>query len=544
MKILYFSPFSYIRDFAFPEASTIKTLIEKGHDVTRIACNKTFSSYCTSMKSISLDPNSDDSIKKKICDQCILNSKSISNIKGLNTIKTSDLISKKQKANISDYINSLSIENFDFNSFYGSVNLNKIAFYEVILRFKINNVLKLDKDQFKYFKNELKNCYISWTIGENFKKISQNDVLLIFSPQYGILNAFYNGYKNTQLTTYLIEGSNNNYYKNNILRCYNWDINKLVNPAKKNWSFFKNQKLYHDKKALAIVNRHINLMYKAKSQFVYSKKKSTIRFSRPYELKSYKKTALLNMSSNDESFAAHVIGAFPDEKVFSTIFNNQIDWIDYTIDFFKKTPEYCLIIRVHPREIANKREKVISQHWIQLKQRFDRNDLPKNIIVNWPQDNISFYDLINDVDILIANSSITVVEALYHNVPVVTYDNTLTNYPDEMVYSGNSKFDYEKNIIRAFNEKKSNLRKVALNWLIYTHYTSNIKLNSTIINSKLFRAIRKIIMMIQIKELINLLNKIELKFSNLEDDSKEIFNNVISNKFDSVLELKKKSIEI
>jgi hypothetical protein len=538
MKILYFAPFSYIRDFAFPIASTINALLEDDHQVSRLVCDRSFKTYCTSMKSINLSPNASNEAKEKICKECISNASSMSKIKGLKTYYTSSFISDKEKEIINQYIDSLSLKSFNLDSYFGSSNLNRIAFYEVILRFKINNVLKMDNEQFEYFKNELKNCYISLKISENFKKIHKNQTLIILSPQYGVLNSFYTGYKTESLKTYCIEGSNNNYYKNNILRCYDWDINKLVNPAKKKWKFFKDEKFYLDKKGMKIVKKHISAMLNARSQHVYSKRKSLLRISKKFDLSKFKKTALLNMSSNDEAFAAHVIGAFPDSKMFSKIFRTQIEWITHTINYFKNLPDYCLIIRVHPREFANKRENVISQHWHELKSILGDKSIPGNIIINWPQDNISFYDLINDVDVLIANNSITVVEALYHDVPVVTYDNTITNYPDEMVYFGTSIKDYEINILLAFTEKRENLKRLALNWFVYTQYTSNLILKNKISSTKLFKAFRRVILILNSSTLTSLLNKIELKLSNLEEESKLIFQDVIRNNHESVLDSK------
>ena len=153
MKILYFSPFSFIRDFAFPEASSIKALIENGHTVTRLTCDMTFNHYCTSMKSISLDPESSNEIKKSICKKCILNSKSISRVEGLETLYTSSFISTNEMQKIDKYIDSLVNDKFSLESSFNSVNLNYFAMYEVILRFKLDSILKLTEYQFNYFKN-------------------------------------------------------------------------------------------------------------------------------------------------------------------------------------------------------------------------------------------------------------------------------------------------------------------------------------------------------------------------------------------------------
>src|SRR6185295_19877003 len=52
-------------------------------------------------------------------------------------------------------------------------------------------------------------------------------------------------------------------------------------------------------------------------------------------------------------------------------FQDQIEWIKAVIDFVGKESGYHLVVRIHPREGINKREKVRSQHLQLLQQTFD-----------------------------------------------------------------------------------------------------------------------------------------------------------------------------
>ena len=548
MKVLFYSPFSYIRYHSFPEASIIKSLLKNGYEVDRLTCDSFFSSFCFSMETAGLSMTSPENSKSKICDQCSIYSNSINEIPGLKTLFGSNFIDQSLIQRISDFIQLISIENFDLNLNFEGVNLCKEVLYETILKFKLNN-LELSNIELPYFKNQLKNSLISYFLAQKVSSILKYDILVMFNIQYSMMNSFYIGFNNKSTKVYTLNGSDNNYYRTGLIRFWDWQKNKLVHPAKFYWENYDMSKLPQISKKIA--ENHVKALYNASSPNVYSEKKSIFKNNRFFDLTNYKKTALLAMSSFDEAYAAHTIGAYPDWKVQSSIFSSQLEWLKYTVDIFSSHPDYCLIIRVHPREFMNKRQSkmskivnssddktsVISKHIGEIRDYLDNTKLPKNIIINYPNQKVSIYDLFEEIDLVISNTSTTVIESLYNNINVVVYDNNMTNYPDDIVINGQNKFEYRDNILNTLKSSSiPELRSKALNWWGYKHYVGNLMIRPTLVSSIYYKALVKILLKFNLKILLKIINKFELEKFTLEESSEsklmELLNSEYSNLYD------------
>jgi hypothetical protein len=436
MKILFFSPFSLIKQHSFAEVSLIKSFIEKRFEVTRITCFGALNNFCTSMEVESLSLSSPSIKKEKICQKCQKCAKSINSINDLNKIDISSFLDKSQLEEINKVVENINISNYESSCSYNGKDFKNIAFYNVLLKFKLKGAKIKSGEQLNYFKNELFNCLKAYQCGLNLRKHYRSEILIAYNMQYGVNNSFYLGYKHEGLRVYTMNGSNNNYYKHSLIRFWDWEKYKLVHPAKFYWDQYNTNKI--SMRYSFIVKKHIKTLYKAKSPHIYSTKKEGRIFT-PLNSIKFNKVALLTMSSFDESIAAYTIGAFPISKIKSSVFSSQLEWVDFTIKFFLKNSKNALIIRIHPREFINKREGEISEHYYELMRYMKNLKHERNIFINYPDDKISFYDLINQVDFVISNTSVTVVESLYHNKPVLVYDNEMSNYPDSIVRTTKNK---------------------------------------------------------------------------------------------------------
>ena len=537
MKILVYSPNSVLIEHSFAESILVKELINNGHEVHRIFCDGVFNSFCTSMEAFGLKINSSFKIRNEICTKCKLISKSNKNISGVYNYDTKDFLLENDKNKINKYISALEFETFQFeDDHFITKELKKKALYETILKFKID-VISFNKESFEYYKTKLKSSLYSFYIGKNFKSFIQTDLLIIYSPQYEINNFFYEGYKNKSLKTYFIEGSENLHFHYVGLRIWDWDVNGLVSPLKQKWDLMKNMIIPLSQDVL--VNKHIKQLYKSKSFRVFSsKKKGYVEFRNNFNVTRYKKTYLLCLSSSDEAFAAYTINAFPEEKFKSNVFKNQLEWLDFTLDYFSKNSDYGLIVRIHPRETFEKNGVSKSQHFIKIASKLRSNHLPDNIYINYPSDNISVYDLFNITDVTLVSWSLTAVESLLHSKPVVVYDNRLTNYPDEIVSTGDSIDHYLLNLEKSKHPQflfDVNLKELGFNWLKTNFHFNNLYFNSKGASMYLLLFSLRFSRYFNNKLLLDFVLKIFLKFVNLDKFSKQRFNDLISNKSSDLL---------
>ncbi len=121
-----------------------------------------------------------------------------------------------------------------------------------------------------------------------------------------------------------------------------------------------------------------------------------------------KKTALL---ATNVTWDAAALGR-------GIVFENTIDWVMYTIDWFAGSGEWQLIVRTHPAEInqliPEARERICS---IVLKRY--HNKLPENIVLIDGDAPISIYDLLNIVDLGIVYTSTVGLEMCCNGIPTI-----------------------------------------------------------------------------------------------------------------------------
>jgi hypothetical protein len=97
-------------------------------------------------------------------------------------------------------------------------------------------------------------------------------------------------------------------------------------------------------------------------------------------------------------------------------FKNILEWVFYTIKFFKKNQHLQLVIRVHPAEVNADRpakQKVAEE----IKKKF--KNLPSNIIIIPPEDPISSYTIFDNCNSVLIYASKIGIELCAAGIPVI-----------------------------------------------------------------------------------------------------------------------------
>jgi hypothetical protein len=219
------------------------------------------------------------------------------------------------------------------------------------------------------------------------------------------------------------------------------------------------------------VTDHFLGLFKAASPWVYSSKPTGIdskklreRIGAPVD----SKVVLLATSSVDEIFAIKMIGVDPVDINANIIFESQSSWIKSVVEFLSERSDVFLIIRVHPREFANKREGLNSSHGKELKNLFETFK-SSNFYLNFPGDGLALYDFLEITDLLLAGNSSAVPEFTALGIPVLSHESrNLTAFPREIAYWAQSEEEYLKVLdlllINKFDTNKSNL---AFRWFSF-----------------------------------------------------------------------------
>lgn len=463
------------------EMTFMKGLIAAGVDTHFIYCNRSFASFCTSMECAGKSLFSDSAEKEEICRACVGNSGVIAGLQGLSAHEIGKFISANDISLAEQALTGISRDNFEL--WVDGIPFHEVATYEIILRFKLKKV-QFDEDQYQFYLATLKNCLICYYGASRILDSINPQHVIIYSPQYAINHAFAKAAAKRNIPTYFIEGSDNIAHRYSATRVWKWDAFQLVNPSKSYWETY--EKCAFPPEAYSRVSDHFRELIKGTSFSVYSEpKKSAFNLRNYYNFPENARIGLLAMSSHDEAFAAYYIGAFPEEKVKSKVYGDQVDWVRKTISFYSRHPDQYLVIRIHPRDFPNKREGVMSPQYRDLQDYF-RNELPSNVRVNWPADKVSIYNLFEQVDYLITGWSATTLEGSLYNLPVILYDRNLPSYPTASFFTGVTEEEYFLNLDKAMRGELQGDPHMAVHWWALNHYLNTVDAEKTP-GHKLFR---------------------------------------------------------
>jgi hypothetical protein len=460
MKVMFYSLNAAIWPHALPENRLVRELTARGCETTYVSCGKTFSVHCTSYSASSMPPDASRALKNKVCQSCERNAEILVRANGARHLKLRDFLTSEDDAHIDALLSKVTPDNYaEFR--YKDVDVGRATTYELFLLFKKMST-RLNDYEWNYYRIYLRNSLQSLIGFSRIYAREKPDAVFFYSPQYGA-NGVCAAYASLHgSSVYFVEGSSSNSERYKALRVWEWTKHGLVNPGLAHWQAVKNKLDVDDVRR---VTGHFEELLNAKSFAVYSAPVSS-QFSlrKRFNIPEKSKILLATLSSYDEAYAAYIINKFPTRKVQSPVFANQFEWIRHTISRLGGRNDLHIIVRVHPRDYPNKRDPRQSEQAELWERMFAQ--LPPNVIVNWPQDGISLYNMLRQVDAVITGWSATGTEALAFGVPVVTYDRHLPSYPPDIHFTGESEEEYYANIEKALAHGHGrDIAAAALRWL-------------------------------------------------------------------------------
>ncbi len=473
MKVLIFAPYAGIWKHTILERQFIKSLSNiSGVEVILVRCGGTFAKGCTVIRYFKLNESSPDKERQSICTICTSASQ-ISDHRDLSIVENLfDYVSEQDLKEAAALSSSASVENA-LNTELNGMPLGRFALYEVILQFKKRN-LKLNTEEILQYKTELENAILTARASKKVIDKFNPNLVLAFNPQYNSPGTFLDVAARMGIKTYYLSGSGSPREIATSMRIWDWEKYKCSDPALNFWKtavVHKRVSGFRRRRAKA----HFKYLAMSKSAWSYSSESTRKSPYSKFRIPKGQKLVLAVLNSIDEVFAADIRGVFPSSRCNSKVFENQQEWVRFLIDFYAKKPDYCLIIRVHPREFPNKRDQKTAEQaneWLTLLE-----NLPANIKVDLPDEKFSIYDYFKHVEFITTGWSSVALESCYRGIPVVTYDRQLLGYPSDLVITGDSIQEYSSNLVMAEQfERNKLLRENVLKWIDFAFSDGAIRL--------------------------------------------------------------------
>ena len=491
--IVFFAPYSAIWFHSFPEALVASALKQAGSEIVYVSCNGLMVDHCAAMTARQLSAFSTLEERESICVNCRNRRDALIDGLDVENVTMESLIPSPLKQQLAAFVNALKIDDIE-NLEVDGFKVGRIALHETILHFKLTSLAEMTQESLADFRIKLLHVLLCLRVAQAILQklnptrmviynthVSTNYITMLVAEHFGV-------------PTFGLHAGGNLSKRLSSLYVFRKDMVRLY----KDWiSHFNHEWSHQPNSAMGIKDAasHFRALTSGESLWVYSapKRKCYFDVRGHYNIKTNQKILLATLSSYDELFSSQMMGVMNFHKA---MFSDQIKWLDALINFVAKRSDLFLLIRVHPRELPNKRDKVHSLHAKKL-ANFLKN-LPKNVKVNWPDEEVSLYDLIPQVDVGLNGWSSTGKELAMLGIPVVLFTDEIIFYPSSLNILAIDQEDYFQKIDHALRDGWSfeRIRQV-FRWLAVEHSQGTVDIKDGFsyrenIRSIFLRVLRKL----------------------------------------------------
>jgi hypothetical protein len=471
MKIIFFSPFSNILQHSTIEHIVANQWKNLGHEISFVTCQRILNNHCLAMAEVSLDQNASSKEREFVCKSCVQRTKQFQNSFNFNELNLDSYVSKEDNKNILYAIESVNNSNWmDFE--YKNFRIGNLASYEFLITNKINT-FEIPEDLFNYYKDQLTNACLVYDAMSKIFLESDFDALVVFDSLYSTNRVAIKLAENLGLQTFVLSSGTDQMNYGNSYSVFRNSQEQLHVARSESWKSYSAKKINTHQAESAIKS----FVYSTKgiSPFAYSSKIKGLGekdVASRLNLDMNRKNLLIILSSTDERFAADVVNIQNASilKLDEKNFKNQIDWVKFICSKLAHRDDLNIIVRVHPRLYPNKRENSVAMFATKLETEL--LDLPKNVTINWPNQEISFHDIAQVVDVAINGTSSTGIDLMMFGIPVICLEpERLFAYPSEFNYIPSSLHDIEKAVdeVLGIGWSLKNLNN-ALKWKTFMNF--------------------------------------------------------------------------
>jgi hypothetical protein len=379
-------------------------------------------------------------IKDKICKECKGNSSIIVNSFRFPNIDLDSYLENLDYINVNKILSTTTKENFS-DIIIDEIKIGEIALYQVLLRYKQSKTNSFSDKAWNEYLKQLEISLLSFFALKKIIKEVSPDRIIQYSGLYSVNSVCRKLADINNIPSYFLHAGINQKDRLKHLIIAKSQTFDYIKSLFESWEKIYKYKTCNKEAIYDVTDNFIDII-NSRSFLSYSNSKSEeFDIRKFFKIPENKKVIVAVMSSYDEHLAADAVGAY--RHLISPLFHSQIEWIKCLINFFQNRDDLFLIIRLHPREFPTKREKtsaIISQHAKDVEAEF--KNLPENVVINWPSDNVSFYDLIEETDLFLNAFSTSAREISMLGLPVLTYNNEDVLEPVSVNFVGGSVDEY------------------------------------------------------------------------------------------------------
>ena len=540
MNIISLSFFSEIWIHSYPEFLLYRNLNEKYKlNIDIVDCQKFFFKACAAHTNKKILVNDKFNKKNKVCKSCIRTTNFYKKNSNHTYLNLSNFINEKDFNNIKNILKKINLNNYK-NLKVLDVDVGKVTLFNFLINNKLNSSI-LDLKKFEEYKIYLENSLKALFAFKNIIEKKKYDILIAYSVEYSFNKVCAEYAKLKKIKIISIAAAKNPIDKYNNIIMSEAHRSGFVYHANLHWNNFKKKTIF--KKDLKSIKNYLSSMLDSKSYLNFSSPVKGINIREHFKISNnFKKVVLIALSGQGERIGDHLLGYKQSNKknCNTKYFLNDLEWAKFLLKNSNKFPDTFFIFRPHPRDYSSRSDSVeapVMKEYLKLSKQNQ-----KNCVFNFKNDEVSLYDFVPYVDLLLNSSSVTSYEFGLFGVRTLIFDPKLYYYADDLVNYPKDFSSYLSLLRKTLNDKNYDKKKIILNAAKYLSIQFNyeqvdisdvFKINP---QSIIFRIINRIQRYLGFNFMINFY----FYFKNIRMKNISLFYKMLKNNYNSILDIRLK----
>jgi hypothetical protein len=438
MRILVFSPYSAILPWRQSELALAAYLRKVGHAVSVVGCSG-YQNHCIAMLARGLMWDAADQEREAVCETCRDHADQTSVGFGFDTVSLERWVKPEDHA----AADRAAVRVNDFGTTYDSdgISLSNLCRYQVVIAFQLQSLDENNPAVLEAYRSEIRSAVLTLAAGKRMLSELRPEAIIMSNGLYPTGNILGQLAEDRGIRRYFLTNGYNRARFDDRFVVAEGHFYRQVAHQRDVWRrVFRSMPCTET--MIRDVGSHITTILRGQTYYTYSTTKGSSNVEPIQTWRHGRKLALAVTSSWDELIAAQLTSTTKSD-ISANPFRDQKEWISSLLAFFSENPEWCLLIRPHPREYANRKSNNPndSQHGIAIRTLLS-GTLPANVWVNWPEQQISLYDLLDHADVVLNGWSSAGEEAGLLGIPSVCTFPAFVNYPHDLDFFAHSSAEY------------------------------------------------------------------------------------------------------
>lgn len=401
-------------------------LADAGRDVTMIECQGVLRAQCPVMTANHISVNASAKARSPICRDCRHNAALVQSRSRYSSLSLDAYVTDEIRAEVAGLMAGVTVKNWsDLN--VDGIPVGRYATYLTMLHHKLPDVTSSDDAWSEYLADLRNSLLVLKALPAIFEEKKPTHVV-VYNPLYPTHRMFVEfararaiGMASVSAGSYLPARYDTAFVFPRVE-----SSQTMVDSA----SITAALDLPCSDIEIDSSSRHLAELIQGADPWVYSTMPSGVSASRirsDLGIRPNSPVVTVLVSSPDETRSSMLVGAEYIRDAQAG-FSDIPEFIQEVVKAAWCRPEVDFVIRLHPRLLPNKRERVSSPDLRLIQESL--SELPPNAVINNPEQKLSLYDTIRISSAAINQSSSAGLEFLALGLPVVQYDPSRQNaYP-------------------------------------------------------------------------------------------------------------------